>query len=233
MLLQERGDLHEKAYLERHRAAGRSIYEVRESRRAHARRAAGRRGRDARGDAPRDGGHLPGHVLRWPLARPRGLPPPRRATEPCSAIGATTSPTRSSPAGVKAGAILQVCVYADRLTPAPGRRSGAAGDRDRRQRRARGPADRVRGVLPHGQGALRGADLRRRRRATAGDLPRPGRPLPGVHLVPDLHGPPPGGRPPLDRGGHDAGPPPSGSSTTACRPAGRWRSCRPTGGSGT
>ena len=74
------------------------------------------------------------------------------------------------------------------------------------------PARRLRRVLSLGQGgASRTGSSGPGRADAAVDLPRSGRPLPGLRLVPDLHRPAPGRRPPVARGGDDPARPPSGS----------------------
>ena len=119
MLLQERGDLHEKAYLERHRAAGRTVYEIenRHPRTPDELRAAEaetleamRRGTEVIYQATFFDGRWRGHadfLLR---------------TERPSILGAWSYDVADTKLarGVKAGAILQVCVYADRLTQLQG-----------------------------------------------------------------------------------------------------------------
>ncbi|HYX10530.1 MAG TPA: TM0106 family RecB-like putative nuclease [Candidatus Acidoferrum sp.] len=119
LLLQERGQAHELAYLERLREAGRSIHEIE---RRHPRtpddlRAAEeetldamRRGVDVIYQATFFDGRWRGHadfLLRNERASDLG---------PWSYDVADTKLAR----GVKAGAILQVCVYADRLTALQG-----------------------------------------------------------------------------------------------------------------
>lgn len=113
-LLREKGDTHEKAYLERHRAAGRSIYEVvnrdahtpAELRAAEAETLeAMRRGTEVIYQATFFDGRWRGHadfLLR---------------TERPSLLGAWSYDVADTKLarGVKAGATLQVCVYADRL----------------------------------------------------------------------------------------------------------------------
>jgi predicted RecB family nuclease len=119
MLLQERGDLHEKAYLERLRAAGLSVHEIetRAARSPAELRAAEaetleamRRGTDVIYQATFFDGRWRGHadfLLR---------------TERPSTLGGWSYDVADTKLarGVKAGAILQVCVYADRLTELQG-----------------------------------------------------------------------------------------------------------------
>ena len=113
-LLQERGDAHEHAYLERLRAAGRSIHEIEQrhpTSPAELRAAeeetleAMRRGVDVIYQATFFDGRWRGHadfLLR---------------TERPSRLGSWSYDVADTKLarGVKAGAILQVCVYADRL----------------------------------------------------------------------------------------------------------------------
>jgi predicted RecB family nuclease len=118
-LLQERGLAHEDAYLERQRAAGRSIHEIQlrdpqtpdELRAAEAETLdAMRRGMDVVYQATFFDGRWRGHadfLIR--AAGPSDL-------GPWSYDVADTKLAR----GVKAGAILQVCVYADRLAQLQG-----------------------------------------------------------------------------------------------------------------
>ena len=114
LLLQERGDEHEKRYLERHRAAGRTIHEIvnRDPKSpAELQAAEGetldamRRGVEVIYQATFFDGRWRGHadfLLR---------------TERPSDLGAWSYDVADTKLarGVKAGAILQVCVYADRL----------------------------------------------------------------------------------------------------------------------
>jgi predicted RecB family nuclease len=119
VLLQERGQAHELAYLECHRAAGRSVHEVelRHPRTPEELAAAEaetldamRRGVDVIYQATFYDGRWRGHadfLLR---------------TERPSDLGAWSYDVADTKLarGVKAGAILQVCVYADRLTALQG-----------------------------------------------------------------------------------------------------------------
>ncbi|TMD29818.1 MAG: TM0106 family RecB-like putative nuclease [Chloroflexi bacterium] len=119
VLLQERGVEHELAYLERHRAAGRSIHEVQlrgpttleELRAAEAETLdAMRRGVEVVYQATFFDGRWRGHadfLLR---------------TDRPSDLGAWSYDVADTKLarGVKAGALLQVCVYADRLTTLQG-----------------------------------------------------------------------------------------------------------------
>jgi predicted RecB family nuclease len=118
-LLQERGLAHEDAYLERQRAAGRSIHEIalRDPQTPDELRAAEgetldamRRGVDVIYQATFFDGRWRGHadfLIRAAVPSDLG---------PWSYDVADTKLAR----GVKAGAILQVCVYADRLAQLQG-----------------------------------------------------------------------------------------------------------------
>jgi uncharacterized protein len=119
MLLQEKGDTHEKAYLERHRAAGRTIYEV-VNRDAHT--PAELRAAEAETlDAMRRGVEVIYQATffdgRW-----RGHADFLLRVERPSLLGAWSYDVADTKLarGVKAGAILQVCVYADRLAALQG-----------------------------------------------------------------------------------------------------------------
>ncbi len=113
-LLREKGDAHEKAYLERHRAAGRTIYEV-VNRDAHT--PAELRAAEAETlDAMRRGVEVIYQATffdgRW-----RGHADFLLRVERPSLLGGWSYDVADTKLarGVKAGAILQVCVYADRL----------------------------------------------------------------------------------------------------------------------
>ena len=169
----------------------------------------GRDGHD-RGDAPGRRRDLPGDALRRALARARRFPPesrrrlgPRRlALRGCRHEARPVRQGLRPPPGV-------------RLLGPPRRRAGPpAGAHprgDRRRRDAHAPARRLRRVLPRREAALRGPRVRRCPAQSSADVPGPRRPLPGLRLVPDVHGPAPRRRSPVDRGrddprGHAAAP---------------------------
>ena len=146
--------------------------------------------------------HLPGDVLRRSVARPRRLPvqagriAPARGSATWSYDIGDTKLARS----VKAGAILQMCVYADLLEGlqgiAPEWLYVITGDRVR----ARPPDGRLLRLFPLRPGPLRRPGHGRSGGRPGRHLPRPGRPLSGLHLVPDVHRSPARRRPSLDRG---------------------------------
>ena len=202
-LLQKRGFEHEARCLERLEAEGRTVREIQKAgftldtlERAERETLAAMR----EGVAVVYQGTLLGDG-RW-----RGHPDFLVRVERPSALG----PWSYEPADaklaqrVKAAALLQLCMYADRLEAlqgvAPEHVHVVTGDGETPP----APPGRLRRLLPDGQAPLRGAGVRRR--GPARDLPRPRRPLQHLPLVVGLHRPAPRRRPPLPRGRHQ--PPP-------------------------
>ena len=118
--------------------------------------------------------------------------------------------------GVKAAAIIQMCVYADLLERLQGVKPETVyvvtGDGVEHPHRL----DGLRGLLPPRKGALRGEGAGRFRAIE--HVPRPGRSLPGLRLVSDLHPATARRRSPVDRGRHAACRHGATSSTAASRP---------------
>ena len=157
---------------------------------------------DARGDARRRRRHLPGDLLRRPLARPCRLPV-QASDRPSPTLGdwsydiADTKLARS----VKGGAILQMCVYADLLERTPGHRPGVALRHHRRPRPSIAIARTTSRPTSDGsEGGSTPACTRRTAGGPAGTYPDPGRPLPRLQLVPDVHRSSARRRPSVDRG---------------------------------
>ena len=187
-LLQERGDRHEHAYLERLRAAGRSIVEIPPALRsahtpdelraaAEATRAAMAEGADVVFQATFFDGRWRGHADFL-----------IRADRPSRLGDWSYDVADTKLARHVKGERTHPDVRVRRpARPGPGRAARDPHGRHRRRRPARPPVRRLRCLPPPGQGALRGARLRYGTRRA--DVPRPGRPLPGLQLVADLRRP--------------------------------------------
>ena len=207
-LLRKRGYDHEQAYLARLRPtdARSTRSQLRDA--EHARRAARGAGRDARGDAPRRRRHLPGDVLRRPLARPCGLPgPPRRSAVGPRGVELRRRRHQARPAGEGGGDRPDVRLRG----PA---RAGSRASRRRRSRSSPATGRRTPHRLADYAAYYRAAKRRFEERVfataprgPARDVPRAGRPLPGLLLVdPCAIDRRRDGRPPLARRGRRARP---------------------------
>ena len=215
------------AYLERLRAAaGRSSRSANRDG-ADAGRAAGGRGGDARTRCA--AASTSSTRRRSSTAAGAATPTSCSASNgrAASAPGATTSPTRSSPARSRPARCSRSA-----STPTCSRLQGVAPERltsSPATEHAHLRLDDFARVLPPRQAALRGPGLRRPDGRRRRDLSRPGRPLPGLRLVPDLHGPAPRGRPPVDRGRDEPDRNRARSSRPGSRPAGRSAQPAPAG----
>ena len=200
-LIQEKGDLHESAYLASLRAQGLNVIEI--AKEALRTPADLRAAQATTLDAMRAGADVIYQATffdgRW-----RGHADFlfRRPDRPGPLLGgwsydiADTKLARS----VKGGAILQMCVYAGLLQGlqgiAPEWLHVITGDGARHPHRD----GRLRRLLPARSCPLRCTALGRTGHRLCRDLPGSGGPLPGLHLVPHVHGPPTRGRSPLHRG---------------------------------
>ena len=232
-LMQDRGDAHERRTWPSCAPRAGLVIEIDTAELTDAGRAPRSR-RGATLDAMRAGRrrHLPGDLLRRAMARPRRLPLSGRAAEPWARDWSYDVADTKLSRGVKASAILQMCVYADLL-------------------------ERLQGVPPEtvyvvtGDGVehahrladyaayYRYAKRRFEERVLGGsggrdDVSRPGRALPRLRLVPDLHPAAARRRPPLDRGRHAPGRhgalherrrADADRSSPSCRPSDRSRTC--------
>ncbi len=154
-LIAKRGLDHERRYLERLRADGRTVASIERDgsgadQGTFLRAAAAEtRGGHACGRA----GHLSGHVLRWAVAGTRGLPAPHRGAR--ATLGAWSYAVADTKLArhVKAGALLQMCVYSDLLAKVQGVEPPwmevALGGSARAGRAV--PGGRLHGLLPPGR----------------------------------------------------------------------------------
>ena len=148
-LMQDRGDAHEVAHLERLRAsAGGSSRSRRRDRRPPNTSVPPRPRRlDAMRDRRRR--RLPGDLLRRPVARPRRLPVRVDRPSPCLRRLELRHRGYQAVARGQGSAILQMCVYAELLGRLQGIPPRIRLRRHRRWRRARAPLSDYFGLLPH------------------------------------------------------------------------------------
>ena len=134
-VLSRRGGEHEDKQLARYRAEGETVVEIPgdlRHPRPHSRK---REAQTPRRHARRRRRHLPGHLLRRPLARPRRLPP-QASTRPSPHLGAWSYEVADTKLArrVKAAALLQMCALL-RARRAPAGHRPAADARHHRRRR--------------------------------------------------------------------------------------------------